>query len=304
MRFRALAFCLFITGTIGALKASETAPSPEYRPWAFLVGGVWTLQLPSAPDGTTRRMERAYSWAKDQPGVLLEGIDYKGGKAVDRTSAVIAWNSTDHQWHATGTSALGVTSSTVFHTEGAAIVEDTIFSTSDGSSLPCEGRMEVSGDAGSFQLFRIAQGAPRKLLDVKMTRAGGALGLDTVGADEATAMLVRATKLFPRTALERIDRMGREVVPPAVVSQPAPHYPFLDRVVEKQGLVWVGFIVGPSGDVTDAKVLADNDPKMAKAAIEGVRRWKFRPGEVDGQPQEFLVTIPVRFRLPRDSLKG
>jgi len=122
--------------------------------------------------------------------------------------------------------------------------------------------------------------------------------------EQAAAMAAKANALFPKIALEHAARVGRALVPPKALSLPKPNYPLLDQMIEKQGGVWVGFVVGPEGNVTDAKALSDSDPQMAKAAIEGVRRWKFTPGLVDGQAEEFLVTILVRFQLPRDSLKG
>jgi TonB family protein len=117
-------------------------------------------------------------------------------------------------------------------------------------------------------------------------------------------MAAKANALFPQIAQDHTARAGRAVVPPKALSLPKPYYPLLDRVIERQGEVWVGFVVGPDGTVTDAKALSDSAPQMAKAAVEGVRRWKFTPGMVDGHAEEFLLTILVRFQLPRDSLKG
>lgn len=141
--------------------------------------------------------------------------------------------------------------------------------------------------------------------------AAGTAGMLRAAGDEpaprpelAAAMAAKANALFPQVALEHAARVGQAVVPPEALSLPKPSYPLLDRVIEKQGEVWVGFVVGPEGTVTDAKALSDGDPRMAKAAVAGVRRWRFKPGLVNGRAEEFLVTILVRFQLPRDSLKG
>ncbi len=48
------------------------------------------------------------------------------------------------------------------------------------------------------------------------------------------------------------------------------------------------------GTVEDVKVLRGN-PALAHAAAEAVRRWRYQPYLLDGQPVDVETTISIRF---------
>ena len=39
------------------------------------------------------------------------------------------------------------------------------------------------------------------------------------------------------------------------------------------------------------------DQRLAQAALDAVRQWRFRPPQLDGQPVETATTITVAFHL-------
>jgi periplasmic protein TonB len=54
--------------------------------------------------------------------------------------------------------------------------------------------------------------------------------------------------------------------------------------------------IGPSGKVTDAKVLR-SIPLLDNAALEAVRQWEFTPTLLNGVPVPVIMTVTVQFTL-------
>jgi periplasmic protein TonB len=86
--------------------------------------------------------------------------------------------------------------------------------------------------------------------------------------------------------------------PPVAVVNTAPIYPFKARQRDIQGYVTIKFLVGLDGSVSRAEVL-DSRPKdlFEQALLKVVPGWKFRPGQIDGQPVPTWVEKTVRFEL-------
>ena len=51
------------------------------------------------------------------------------------------------------------------------------------------------------------------------------------------------------------------------------------------------------GDVTDARVLKPLPLGLDQSALEAVKRWKFKPGTLNGQPVPVIYNLTVIFRL-------
>lgn len=86
--------------------------------------------------------------------------------------------------------------------------------------------------------------------------------------------------------------------PPAPVAVSQPDYPDALWAEGREGQVTIEFVVTDTGDVTDAKVTAADDPAFAEAALAAVEKWKFRPASRDGIAVAQKVSIPIRFTLP------
>jgi len=52
-----------------------------------------------------------------------------------------------------------------------------------------------------------------------------------------------------------------------------------------------------NGNVTDARVLKPLPMGLDNAALEAVKRWKFTPGTLNGQPVPVIYNLTVNFRL-------
>ena len=85
---------------------------------------------------------------------------------------------------------------------------------------------------------------------------------------------------------------------PKPLSRSAPDYPARARAKGLTGQVTVRLLVGESGAVLKALVV-DSSPAgtFEQAALEAVRRWRFRPGTYRGEAVRVWVRQTLRFDL-------
>jgi protein TonB len=76
----------------------------------------------------------------------------------------------------------------------------------------------------------------------------------------------------------------------------APKYPKEARERGIQGVVLLGATIDAKGNIADLKVL-QGDPILAEASIDSVKKWKYRPYLLNGEPVEVVTTIKVQFHM-------
>jgi protein TonB len=76
-------------------------------------------------------------------------------------------------------------------------------------------------------------------------------------------------------------------------------YPEKARKRNTQGRVVVTFIVKRDGKLTDFKVIKGIGNGCDEEAIRAVRKAKFKPGEINGEPVNVRFAIPIEFSLNR-----
>ncbi|PLX07135.1 MAG: energy transducer TonB [Marinilabiliales bacterium] len=75
-------------------------------------------------------------------------------------------------------------------------------------------------------------------------------------------------------------------------------YPVIARENNIEGRVFVSFVIGKDGSVTDVKILRGVDPyldKEAERVVKAMPKWK--PGKQRGKPVKVQYQIPINFRL-------
>ncbi len=82
--------------------------------------------------------------------------------------------------------------------------------------------------------------------------------------------------------------------PPRAVFQPEPTYPAQLRNVRTAGEVVVEFIVTSDGSTRDIRITSSSNPAFEEPTLRAIRRWRFEPGQKDGQ----AVNVRVRQRIP------
>jgi protein TonB len=92
---------------------------------------------------------------------------------------------------------------------------------------------------------------------------------------------------------------GAVSVPPVLVTREMPVYPPDARRREVEGVVLLEAIVDTDGRIEPASVkVRESVALLDAAAIDAVRRWRFRPGrDHAGAPVRVILEIPVRFVL-------
>jgi periplasmic protein TonB len=107
---------------------------------------------------------------------------------------------------------------------------------------------------------------------------------------------LRALTTVEAAAQDVFDAADLEKRPEAV-SQIPPAYPPELRKAKIEGMVTLVFVLSEDGHVEDPRVENSSRPEFEKPALEATRKWRFRPGEKDGQPVRTYVRIPMRFRV-------
>jgi len=87
---------------------------------------------------------------------------------------------------------------------------------------------------------------------------------------------------------------------PRYRDNPPPSYPSVARRRGYEGLVILSVMVCTDGTVGDVRVKESSGKKILdRAAISGVRTWRFEPGARDGVVCEMAVDVPIRFVLQK-----
>jgi len=84
---------------------------------------------------------------------------------------------------------------------------------------------------------------------------------------------------------------------PEPVSQVAPTYPPELRKAKVEGVVTLIFVLDEKGRVEDPRVENSSRSEFEKPALEAIRKWRFSPGQKDGQPVRTYIRVPMRFRV-------
>ena len=92
-------------------------------------------------------------------------------------------------------------------------------------------------------------------------------------------------------------RVGGDVKAPVVIDRSEPSYTEAARKARVQGIVVVEAIIGKDGRVQDVKVVKPLPMGLAEQAEAAVKRWRFKPGTLNGQPVATIFNLTVNFKL-------
>jgi protein TonB len=89
-----------------------------------------------------------------------------------------------------------------------------------------------------------------------------------------------------------------DIASPSPISRPPPRYPARALRMRETGTVRVLVAVGADGVPTDVSVESSSQSRdLDRAALDAVRKWRFRPAQRGGQPVAGSVVVPIEFRL-------
>jgi periplasmic protein TonB len=81
-----------------------------------------------------------------------------------------------------------------------------------------------------------------------------------------------------------------------LISGPKPPYPQMAIITRTQGTVELKAIIGKDGTIQELKVVS-GPPLLINAALDTVRRWRYQPTLLNGEPVEVVTDITVNFIL-------
>ena len=96
-----------------------------------------------------------------------------------------------------------------------------------------------------------------------------------------------------------LDLAEPGVVPPQLVSQPRLEYPPVARAQRVTGTVVVSALIDEQGNVAEARVIRGvaSNTGLNQAALDSVRRRKYKPATLNGKPGRVWVAIQIDFKL-------
>lgn len=87
---------------------------------------------------------------------------------------------------------------------------------------------------------------------------------------------------------------ARELLPPKLIKEAPPKYPFSALRSKIQGTVVIKAILGIDGHVSDTTILK-SIPALDEAATEAVRNWVYEPFLLEGRPYPYVLTVTMDF---------
>jgi TonB family protein len=123
-------------------------------------------------------------------------------------------------------------------------------------------------------------------------------------AEEAARAAATTTTTTTQPAIRPgtlVNLSDAGVVPPVVEKKAPLQYPPIALRQRVEGSVELNVLVDERGNVTDAQVVSGAGGKagLNEAAIENVKRWKYRPATKDGVPVKVWTSVRVQFQLPK-----
>ena len=120
---------------------------------------------------------------------------------------------------------------------------------------------------------------------------------ESSASDSALAGIISTNVIVPK-AIPGTLQVSQGVSQGLLVKKIAPVYPPSALQLQKQGTVELLATVSKEGAITKVKVVS-GDSMLARAAVDAVRQWKYRPFLLNAEPVQIETQITINFRLPK-----
>jgi TonB family protein len=115
----------------------------------------------------------------------------------------------------------------------------------------------------------------------------------STGFETAGGLLFAASNHLPQAPMKAPQGLSGGTIE----QQVNPTYPREGLAQKLEGAVVLQAVVAEDGTVHDLKAMKGN-PILARAAIEAVSQWRYRPYLLDGQPIRMTIEITLMFKRP------
>ena len=178
-----------------------------------------------------------------------------------------------------------------------------VFMTSSGAegnfvlrALPT-GEYELKVVKQGFEVYRVPRIALEPGRDMSQSISLQAAADKEEGAGVAQSGVSGQPEMGTDGKMTRL-RIEGSVQASGLVEKVMPVYPQSAKSAGIQGSVNLNAVIGIDGRLMSLRVMnPEIDPELARAAIEAVSKWRYRPILVNGKPVEVETTVMVNFSL-------
>lgn len=175
------------------------------------------------------------------------------------------------------------------------------------SSAPVTKIAVGSDDAKSEVITRTFEPAPihvktqsqgakvQKQADESSLAVPDPLGIGS-SKDTSLASLVPGPAKLPAAPASTL-KISQGVSQGLLIKKVQPVYPPNAKTMRLEGPVEMEAVIDREGKITNLKVLK-GQPVLARAAVDAVRQWRYKPYYLDGEPVEIQTQITVVFKMP------
>lgn len=124
--------------------------------------------------------------------------------------------------------------------------------------------------------------------------------LGTSGSADDTALnsiVSSAPASVPKIAPQQVLKVSQGVTQGLLLKRVQPVYPHQALQMHVEGSVQLLAMITKSGSISSVKVIS-GDPVLARAAVDAVSQWKYKPYYLDSEPVDIQTQITVNFKLP------
>lgn len=114
------------------------------------------------------------------------------------------------------------------------------------------------------------------------------------GNTSVTKLVAAATVAEPALATQRVSQ---GISDGFLVHRVTPHYPSQALETRLIGNVRIDAVISEEGRIENLKVI-EGSPLLARAAMDAIKQWRYKPYKLDGKPVKMSTTITVKFALP------
>ncbi len=143
---------------------------------------------------------------------------------------------------------------------------------------------------------------PAQIQRADGSQAGAAPVISNAAASGTDSSALSGIATLPAPALaapsvqpEGPVKIGGDVKEPRLITSVLPVYPIGARQAGVEGDVIVNTTIDKNGSVVGMKVLS-GPPMLRQAALDALRRWRYEPSRLNGQPVAVEMQVIIKFR--------
>jgi protein TonB len=124
----------------------------------------------------------------------------------------------------------------------------------------------------------------------------GSLNIASNSTDQAISGMMSTTEVNLPQPVQKL-KVSQGVSQGLLIKSVQPVYPPQAMQMHTEGAVQLLANIGKDGSITAVKVIK-GDSVLARAAMDAVKQWKYKPYYLNDQPVEIQTQITVNFKLP------